>query len=143
MPPLDLDELDRLYAATTPGSWMNGSGIFVRDIHSRIIMDAYSNMPEDEAAANTTFIAAMHNAYPDLIARLREVEAERDATRAREATVRQALDYAIQIIESYEFDIRHSRAWTGVDLMSLGFCQGIIYREAVADIKRRRGNEKT
>jgi hypothetical protein len=47
-----------------------------------------------------------------------------------------ALQYALGIIENYEMDIRDS-AWTGVNLQERGFCQGVIYRDAVRDILRR------
>lgn len=53
--------------------------------------------------------------------------------------LRDALDYALQIIDSYEFDIRHGKRMTGVDLVAAGFCQGAIYREARARIKAMAG----
>lgn len=67
-----------------------------------------------------------------------------------------ALRYAIQIIESYQLDIRNWDAETNtplpmstvknvtvhqVTLADKGFCQGSIYLSAVDDIKRRAGIE--
>ena len=49
-----------------------------------------------------------------------------------------ALDYAMKIIENYQLDIEHSE-WTGVSLAEIGFCQGIIYKDALVDIRRRAG----
>lgn len=45
--------------------------------------------------------------------------------------LREALDYALAIIESYEMDIRNS----GLNLVGQGFCQGDIYRNARQDIR--------
>jgi len=53
----------------------------------------------------------------------------------KENTLREALDYAIRIIENYEIDIRNSE-WVGVDLVDKGFCQGSIYEKAIEDIKK-------
>ena len=50
--------------------------------------------------------------------------------------LRSALRYALAIIENYQVDIRHSER-TGVNLVEKGFCQGVIYRDAYADILRR------
>ena len=48
---------------------------------------------------------------------------------------RRALDYAKKIIQSYEADVR-AGAWTGVNLEAVGFCQGDIYKDALATIDR-------
>lgn len=45
-----------------------------------------------------------------------------------------ALEYAIDIIEAYQMDIRNSE-WTGVDLEEKGFCQGRIYLRAIERIR--------
>ncbi len=52
--------------------------------------------------------------------------------------LKEALNYAVRIIESYEMDIRNSE-WTGINLKDKGFCQGTIYTEAIADIKHKAG----
>lgn len=44
-----------------------------------------------------------------------------------------ALDYAKKIIQNYETDVK-AGAWTGVNLEAAGFCQGEIYKEALATI---------
>lgn len=52
--------------------------------------------------------------------------------------LQEALGHAIRIIESYQFDIQHSQ-WTGIDLVGIGFCQGEVYRNALADIRGKTG----
>lgn len=47
-----------------------------------------------------------------------------------------ALRYALNVIESYEMDIRNSQEIIGHDLVADGFCQGSIYTEARATIRR-------
>lgn len=47
-----------------------------------------------------------------------------------------ALDMALNVIRSYQMDIRGSGEWLGVDLVEKGFCQGRIYLGAEAMIKR-------
>lgn len=47
-----------------------------------------------------------------------------------------ALDYARNVIRSYEMDIRGAVEIIGVDLVELGFCQGHIYTNALAMIAR-------
>ena len=50
-----------------------------------------------------------------------------------------ALEYAKQVIASYEADIRNSE-WVGVDLEKAGFCQGLVYKWAldhIAELERR------
>lgn len=46
----------------------------------------------------------------------------------------EALKHAINIIESYELDIRNSKEVIGIDLIEKGFCQGTIYEYAIYDI---------
>ena len=74
--PIDLDALDRLYAKATPGDWSNEPGeVEVTGGKHYIVpiddMDWSAQRPDDGA-----FIAAIHNAYPALAARIRELEAE-------------------------------------------------------------------
>lgn len=47
-----------------------------------------------------------------------------------------AIEYAKRIIESYQLDLRHSHEFAGVDLVEKGFCQGVVYRDAIATIDR-------
>lgn len=55
-----------------------------------------------------------------------------------------ALDYAIQIIESYQMDIRNSAQFVdgGETLSDIGFCQGSIYLNSIKDIKKIAGRDK-
>ncbi len=50
---------------------------------------------------------------------------------------RKALEYAVKIIESYQLDIRNE----GLDLN--GFCQGVIYKCALAQIMAIRDGGET
>jgi hypothetical protein len=43
-----------------------------------------------------------------------------------------ALDYAVKVVEGYALEIREA----GFD--ADGFCQGVIFKEAVEDINKRR-----
>ena len=55
--------------------------------------------------------------------------------------VGKALAYAVTVIQNYEADVR-AGAWTGVNLVAAGFCQGEVYKEALATIdKLARGEE--
>lgn len=55
----------------------------------------------------------------------------------REEVLENALRYALGIIEAYQCDIRNPQyAGVEVDLVNRGFCQGVIYRDAVPKIKR-------
>lgn len=48
--------------------------------------------------------------------------------------LRRALDYAEQIIRSYEMDCRNLPQYLA-DNSAEGFCQGAIYRDAITDIE--------
>lgn len=72
---IDLEELERLAKAATPGPWKHrGFGM-----QSNVVFTDYTtvcstnslNMPHDAA-----YIVAACNAVPELIARVRELEAE-------------------------------------------------------------------
>lgn len=56
---MNLDELERLYKAATPGEWEAPTA------------SCYANAQE---AKNACFIAALHNAFPDLLALARDGE---------------------------------------------------------------------
>ncbi len=56
--------------------------------------------------------------------------------------VKKALRYALDVINSYEIDIRNSEWLTGqyeptLNLIELGFCQGRIYKQVYNDIVNR------
>lgn len=53
-------------------------------------------------------------------------------------SIKTALDFAILIIENYELDIKHSKEQVGIDLKRKGFCQGIIYKNALKIIERKK-----
>jgi len=55
---------------------------------------------------------------------------------AKITQLEEALSVAINIIESYQADIRERK-----DLMDEGFCQGTVYSEAISDIKKIAGRE--
>ncbi len=49
--------------------------------------------------------------------------------------LKDALAFAVSVIQNYAMDIRHSE-WIGVDLVAKGFCQGRMYLGAEDQIKR-------
>lgn len=88
MDKIDLEELERLAKAATPGPWKVGEG------HSAKFVMTYEDIPVrrlvsvidgdkgtcdlargwDESCANAAYIVAACNAAPELIARVRELE---------------------------------------------------------------------
>ena len=85
----DLDELDRLHAAATAGPWevyhYEGYG-WRLDAATRAGI-ATGKWCE----ADADFIVALHNAWPDVSARLRAAEAEVERLRALSAEARDML----------------------------------------------------
>lgn len=55
------------------------------------------------------------------------------------AQVTGALNYAIQMIESYEQEIKEAIL---DGLVKPGFCQGAVYKKAIKDIKKMAGRDK-
>ena len=53
-------------------------------------------------------------------------------------SVEKALNFAIAIIENYELDIKNSRAEFGIDLVKRGFCQGVVYKNALKIIEQKK-----
>lgn len=60
---------------------------------------------------------------------------EISTTSADKNAALRALDYAKQIIQNYEADVK-AGAWTGVNLEAVGFCQGETYKDALQTIDR-------
>ena len=78
MPELDLDELERLHAAATPGPWRVESEV-VRDSMGLFwpissIEGAEDNVTENITTGDAAYIVAACNAAPQLIKRLREMD---------------------------------------------------------------------
>ena len=65
-------------------------------------------------------------------------------SQAEEQQLRAALVYAIDIIESYELDMRNSHRDDGgildICLADSGFCQGRIYEQAMSKIRKLAGD---
>lgn len=89
-PPLDIDALDALYAATTVGEWRvvdddDGPGgsrwVWVYGSKETPIILDYMKQGDGE------WCAAIRNAWPALRARLDQAEAERDTLRAHLAAI--------------------------------------------------------
>ena len=61
----------------------------------------------------------------------------------REQRLEAALRHAVQVILSYQMDLRNSDGVCGIkgNLADAGFCQGSIYRNVIADINRKAGEE--
>lgn len=51
------------------------------------------------------------------------------------STPLKCLALALNIIESYQSDIRNSQ-WTGVDLLDKGFCQGSMYLRTTEQLQQ-------
>lgn len=47
-----------------------------------------------------------------------------------------ALEHAIKIIEMYQYDIKHLQDYIDKKNSIDGFCQGTIYKDAIADIEK-------
>lgn len=86
---LDLDELERLAAQATPGPWKEGrhdmfsivEGAHAKYIYANSIPVAISTGEEkdcERVLADARYIAAACNAVPSLIARVRELERQRE-----------------------------------------------------------------
>ena len=88
---IDLDELMRLHDAATPGPWKVKSGDFESEdgygtvtapyveADGKTICVPFDRGPDDENdEADAAYIVAACNAVPELVARIRELEAERD-----------------------------------------------------------------
>lgn len=82
MSQVDLDALEKVYAASTPGEWWahkysnyTGWSIFAPDAGC-IAERWYSTGRQDEIPRNDLFIVAAHNQLPALIAELRELRVE-------------------------------------------------------------------
>lgn len=82
MDKIDLDELEQLAKAATPGPWVANN--WGRVWHTpnpdskRLVCDTMRNTVKNPKSwrANARLIAAMRNAVPELIARVRGLEAE-------------------------------------------------------------------
>ena len=87
---IDLDELERLAKAATPGPWKDKSykrnydwgvicsgGKRIAICASKEVTDKRKNVTFDEMLANAAYIVAACNAVPELVARVREMERQR------------------------------------------------------------------
>lgn len=80
MPDLDLAELDRLHAEATPGPWHLYRQFVITDgtetKHFTFVYWLANNKGSrtEQNARNAAAIAALHNAYPSLRARIAELE---------------------------------------------------------------------
>ena len=53
-------------------------------------------------------------------------------------SIEKALNEAISVIRSYQLDIENSekRPYLNINLAEKGFCQGVVYKDALNRIKR-------
>lgn len=65
-----------------------------------------------------------------------EERAQIEKLQIANAELKEAINMAIMVIESYQLDIRNS-GWVGLDLAEKGFCQGSMYLRAVPLIKQK------
>ena len=111
-----LAELDRLFAAATPGEWqVSGSHIYGPDPKRSLIAQTL-DWPTNSRDA----IAALHNAYPalrqrllDAESRLAEVERERDEAREAVGTLGRELVDALARIAALEAALRGLKSVLG------------------------------
>lgn len=83
--PIDLDHLDALYVAATPGDWRR---VYVYNISNSVGWVARVDAGEPTADC----IVALYNAWPAVSAELRRLRAENEKLRAeRDGAVRHAL----------------------------------------------------
>jgi hypothetical protein len=94
--PVDLDHLDKLYAAATAGEWRRfdtgtlagvAAGALPADRcyivpHDPVSRVCYANIGTPASSPNLNAIVALHNSYPALRARIRELEAECERMKA-------------------------------------------------------------
>lgn len=71
----------------------------------------------------------------DLVEVLEEIASS--LSRVKEENYYKALKHAINVIESYEADIKDINLKGGLGMT--GFCQGTIYKEAIKDIRKIAG----
>lgn len=90
-PNVDLDELERLHEAATPGDWQGNEvtagkhkGSFVEADSEGVILDCYG----PRGGANADLIAAMRNALPQLIALARSASEAKARLDLLESAVR-------------------------------------------------------
>lgn len=78
----DLDTLDAQYAAATPGEWhvpcAGVRGYALGEVYSGDAREPCVETWSSQAGADAEWIAAIHNAYPALVAELRALRQERD-----------------------------------------------------------------
>lgn len=114
----DIDELERMLAAATPGEWefvaegvkdANATWLWIapKTWHTRVARVVVYKTQEDEQEANAALIVALHNSAPALLTEIRELRAEN--ARLREAmkpfaTTCLIVDGAIIGLERWHFD---------------------------------------
>ena len=107
MTDLDLNELDRLEKAATPGPWKWDSDQIKDDpmnrcryrvcVVGKTVMQTYYSSDDRHAEADIALTCAIRNALPDLLAILRTAEAHADEL---ESALRDLLDFARRRIHS-------------------------------------------
>ena len=103
-PPVDLDALDRLRAAATPGTWhryQTGIGEFVCATAPGKGNAVYADTPGGTfPSADLHLIVALVNAYPAMAAELRELRAKVAELTAMNMGLEQMLDEAEPIVQT-------------------------------------------
>ena len=113
----DLDQLDALHAAATPGEWYQllvsdflneePEDIDIRGLHGALVATALVDAGLAQYRANASYIVGAHNAWPAISKELRELRVERDQLIADNDRLRLALKSAVEAIdEGYLQDAR-------------------------------------
>jgi len=87
-------ELEALHAAATPGNWAVCLGSVTIEENFRIV-EELGQFGGPSRIDNALACAFLHNAFPGLLARLREAEREREELRERVATSERASKAAV------------------------------------------------
>ena len=107
--PLDLEALERLHAAATPGKWVTTTGyagaVRRKFLHRGNDTDGEAfqrrNGALDCSDADVECTSALHNAFPAIRDRIRELEGEVDKLGEESAYIQQQLEWVEENGETY------------------------------------------
>ena len=105
----DLDQLDALHAAATPGEWYQllvsdflneePEDIDIRGLHGALVATALVDAGLAQYRANASYIVGAHNAWPAISKELRELRVERDQLIADNDRLRRALEWQREALD--------------------------------------------
>lgn len=119
----DLARLDALYAASTPGEWYRLGRAIHQDGDGLAMLERIARFDGENGEAKAELIAALHNAWPMLRDKLRELSEERDRHKAGEADMRRFHDacirdlYTMLGVDASDGEIRYK--WASLAVSSI------------------------